>query len=537
MTAQMKLRIVLACLCFTAVSEHTLYGQGQAGPPAENNKVTLLESVRSALENHPLLQSQQAQVEINRGLREQASGAFDRISQTSVSNDLQTTPLTAGQQLTNREAGLLGTSQKTHNTSFGFSLDQPLRNGMELTGGIQTGRSVDNLFTATGVNSSTMSLSLRIPLLKGRGRRVAAASEEAAKREVDAASFDLQQLAAQLTSNVATSYWSLVAARRSVAIAIDAEQRGRTYLDDVQQLVKADRAPANDLNEVVANLAQRTSSRISAEQQLVSARQQLALDMGTNLDDLVRQRLEPTDSLPDGEGQALPSDSADSIRYYVEQALLHRADFRASLVRVEGQGILFQAARNRLLPQLDLNAFGGYSGLQEGRNVGSFYSDAFQGIRGPTAGLGLTYSFPHRNQAARGALRQAQGANRQAELQNSELERNIGSSVVVAVEAVRSAIVRLKQARAAVRSFESALTGERDKYSGGIGSIVEILTVEDKLNSALSDEVQAELTYALAVVQFRFATGTLLPAGGATQTLSYENFVSAPFRSATQDKQ
>lgn len=533
----MKIRIVLASLCLMAGCEHLLYGQAQAVSPQESSKVSLLESVRAALENHPLLRSQQAQVEINRGLREQASGAFDRIDQTTFSNDLQTTPLTAGQQLTNRDAGLVGASQKVHSTNFGLSLDQPLRNGMELTGGIQTGRSVDNLFAATGVNSSTMNLTLRIPLLRGRGRRVAAATEEAAKSEVDAASLDLQHLAAQLTSNVATSYWTLVAARRSVAIAVDAEQRGRTYLDDVQQLVKADHAPANDLHEVVANLAQRTSSRISAEQQLVSAEQQLSLDMGTNVDDLVRQRLEPTDTLPDGEGQALPSDSSESIRYYVEQALQRRADCHASRVRVEEQGILFQAARNRLLPQLDLNAFGGYSGLQEGRSVGNFYSDAFQGIHGPSAGLGLTYTFPHRNQAAHGALLQAQGANRQAELQNKELERTIGSSVVVAVEAVRSAIVRVKQARAAVRSFQSALTGERDKYSGGIGSIVEILTVEDKLNSALSDEVQAELNYALAVVQFRFATGTLLSAGQGTQSLSYENFVSAPFKGAPLDKQ
>jgi len=461
---------------------------------------------------------------------------FDRVAQTSFNNNLETTPLTLGQQLSNREAGLLGSSQNVHVMNFGLSADQLLRNGIELSAGIQTGRSVDNLFAATGINTSTMNLNVRIPLLRGRGHKVAAASEEAAKREVDASVLDLQQLVSQLTSNVATSYWTLVAARSSLAIAVDAEQRGRTYLEDVQQLVKADRAPRNDLNEVIANLAQRSSNRLVAEQQLVAAQQQLALDMGTSADDLIAQRLEPTDSLPDGEGEALPSETAESIHYYVEQALLRRADYQASRVRVAGQGILLLAARNRLLPQLDLNAFSGYSGLQEGLSVANFYSDAVQGIRGPTAGVGLTYSFPRRNQAAHGALLQAQGANRQAQLQNSELERTISSGVIVAVEAVRTAIVRVKRAREAVRSFQSALAGERDKYSGGIGSIVEILTVEDKLNGAQSDQIQAELNYALALIQFRFATGTLLPSGGTTQNLSSDNFFSLPFQRAAQEK-
>jgi outer membrane protein len=337
-------------------------------------------------------------------------------------------------------------------------------------------------------------------------------------------------------SNAATSYWNLVAARASLTIAIDAEQRGRVYLDNVQQLVKADRVPRNDLNEVTANLAQRSSGRQVAEQQLLAAQQQLALDMGINSDDILGQSLVPSDPFPNGEDQPLPSDSRAAIRYYVDQALRNRADYQASRIRATEQGVLVRSAQNRLLPQLDLNASAGYAGLQEGLSVGHFYSDTVQGIRGPTAGIGLTYTFQHRNQAAHGAMLQAQGFSRQAQLQNIELERAISSQVVVSVGALRSAIVRLKQADAAVNSFQAGLQGERDKYSGGIGSIIEILTVEDKLNSALAEQVQAQLNYAQALVQFRFATGTLAKADASVQSVTADTFFTLPFLKSPEEK-
>jgi outer membrane protein TolC len=527
--------IALVVLSLAAAFQGSLGCFGQATTSQGATNVSLLESIRSAVENHPVLRSQQAQVEISLGAREQVSAQFDRLLQSSFNNGLETTPLTAGQQLANEQAGLLGTSQKVHAASLGISINRLFRNGIEFTAGTQTGRVVDNLFAASGINTSSTTLSLRVPLLRGRGRTATAGQEEAAKREVDATSLDLQQLVSQLMSNAATSYWSLVAARASLTIAIDAEQRGKVYLDNVRQLVKADRVPRNDLNEVTANLAQRSSGRQVAEQQLLAAQQQLALDMGINSDDILGQALVPSDPFPNGEGQPLPSDSRAAIHYYVEQGLRNRADYQASRIRATEQGVLLRASQNRLLPQLDLNASAGYAGLQEGLSVGRFYSDTVQGIRGPTAGIGLTYTFQHRNQAAHGAMLQAQGLSRQAQLQNIELERAISSQVVVSVGAVRSAIVRLKQADEAVNSFQVGLQGERDKYSGGIGSIIEILTVEDKLNSALAEQVQAQLNYALALVQFRFATGTLAKAGGSSQSVTADTFFTLPFLKSPEE--
>src|SRR6202000_2792405 len=108
--------------------------------------------------------------------------------------------------------------------------------------------------------------------------------------------------------NTVTSYWSLVAASRNLVIAKDAEGRGKTYVSNVQALIDAGQVPRSDANVVKANLAQRSAARMSAEQQVVAARQQLALDMGFAPEEMLEVP-DAADDFPNGENLPLPADS------------------------------------------------------------------------------------------------------------------------------------------------------------------------------------------------------------------------------------
>ncbi len=503
--------------------------------PTPSKDIALLEAVQSTLANHPLLRLQEAQVEITRGQQEQASGQFDLLTVGGFSQDRAVAPLSPGQQEQNALSGLQGSNQTNNLTSSNISTAQLFRSGLVLTSKFQLGRSTDNLFNTAGLNSSGLSLSVTVPLMRGRGHNAIAAQEDAAQKDIDAAMLDLNQLVAQLVANTANSYWNFVAARKNLIITEEAELRGKAYLHNVQELVAADHVPRNDLNEVTANLAQRSSNRVAATQQLVAAQQQLALDMGLNPGQLLRDLPGPANDFPDGENQQLPSDDFADLQYYLDQALQRRADYLASERRAAGKEILLKAAANSLLPQINLNFSGGYAGLQGGRQVTDFFSSAAAGVQGPNATAGIYYTFSGRNQAARGALRQVQGQMRQAELQSGELHRNISASIVVAVRGVRNAILRLRKARESVESFAAALSGERLKYSGGIGSILNILTVEDKLTAAMTDQIQAQLAYALALTQFRFVTGTFVARNRATTVLESGALLTLPFTSAPQE--
>jgi outer membrane protein TolC len=513
----------------------SVYAQTSSSAP--NRSIELLEAVQSTLINHPLLRIQELQIEITRGLQEQASGQFDLLTVGGLTQERDVVPLSIAQRDQNALSGFAGADQTTNRTSHIFSANRLFRNGVNVASQLQLGRSTDNLFNAAGLNSSNMSLSVTIPLLRGRGRQVVAAQEYAARKDVKAAMLDLNQLVVQLAANTADSYWNLVAARKGLAIAEEAERRGQIYLNNVQALVAADHVPRNDLNEVTANLAQRSSARLAADQQLVAAQQELAQNMGLDPGDLLRGPPQPAEDFPSGENQQLPSDDVSDLQYYLAQALERRADYLATDQRVAQKQVLVKAATNALRPQINLNLSSGYSGLQEGRQAGNLLSSATSGLQGPNAAVGLTYTFSGNNHGAKGLLRQAEAQRRQAELAGQELSRNITTSIVVAVKGLRSALVRLKQARQSVEAFSAALAGERNKYSGGIGSIIDILTVEDKLTAALTDQVQAQLTYALELTQFRFVTGTLVTRDQDTQTLKADTFVTLPFTGQPQEHQ
>jgi len=511
----------------------------QAPPPASSSSargLTLIQAVQSTLQNHPVLMSQQAQVEISRGQREQSSSIFDSTTQAGLSQRRTATPLLNSQFQPGGQTGPLIFTQNSNLTDYSLDFSRLFRNGVSAQSTFAVGRNTDNFARAIGLNTSNMNLVISLPLLRGRGRKVVAAQEQASIAGVDAALFDVNQLMSQLISTTAASYWNLVAARKNLAIAVEAEERGRIYRETVQALVDADHVPRNDLNDVTANLAQRTATRIALEQEAIAAQAQLALNMGKKPGEILEEIGELADDFPYGEDQKVPSNTSVSLKYYLEEALDRRADYFAAQRRNAGAGMLLTAAKNRVLPQVDFSVGAGYSGMGEGRNGNSFFAAPVSNV-GPNAYAGITYVFSGRNQAARGALRQTSAATQQAELKAEELARNIGAQVVIADQAVINSILGEREMRRAVTAFQAALSGEREKYRAGMGSIVDVLIVEDKLNNALIQQVQAQQAYALAVVQFRFSTGTLLQAPDRTdQNINADIFMSLPFTAAPQER-
>jgi outer membrane protein TolC len=101
--------------------------------------------------------------------------------------------------------------------------------------------------------------------------------------------------------------------------------------------------------------------------------------------------------------------------------------------------------------------------------------------------------------------------------------------VIVAMEALRNSVANISSAQESVESYQAALDGQREKLRLGGGSIIDILTVEDRLNTALGQAVQAQLSYFQAIIQLRFASGTLVPASQPVQDISKDVLVTLPY--------
>jgi outer membrane protein len=493
-----------------------LFAQNNA-PPA--GSLSLSEAIESTLREHPLLRLQQLQVQYDRGAVLRAQSQFDRVIQADGLQSHTYNPLSEV------ERTVYGaTSATTNFTSVDAEATQQFRNGISAGPSLNVTRTSDNVFTLAGLNQSHLGFQITIPLLRGRGRDVVTAQETVSGIEVEAGLLDVNQTISDLLFNTAVSYWSTVAARRSLEVYREAETRGQLLLETVQTLIGADKIPRSDASEVQANLADRTASRIAAEQQLLQAKQQLAVAMGLSAENMFAGR-EATDPLPAGTAVTPPR---GDIQAAIAQALGRRADYLAAKKRQREAEILAGAAKNQLKPQLDFQFSTGYSGLKDGLRPDQYILSTIGGVHGVDAVGGIHFQLPVENRAAEGSVLQAGSTALQAGYRSQESARNIASAVIVATEGVRSAALQLEKVNQSVAFFRTALNNEREKYRLGVGSLVEMLTVEDRLTGVLGVQVQSELGYAVALARLRQGTGTIVEPDKAVQRVDPAVFLTLP---------
>jgi outer membrane protein len=495
-----------------------------ASPAHAQPTYSLVDAVEETLTQHAGIKIQEQQVGIGRGALLQAAGTFDPILGGILNQNRASLPLTSAQKAS------LGTSfseQQTNQLNISSGVSRQFRNGISISPVFSLAHNSGNLIPRVNSRSS-MGFTVTLPLLAGRGRSVVGAQETQAKLEVDAALLDLNQTIAQQVTTTVLDYWNAVAAKKNLQIAQESEARGDELVRNLQLLVEADRSPKNDLNTVKANLSSRRATRINAEQQAIQARSQLALDMGrepATADDLP----EATEDFPSHGIPGSVQFPAVAAERYIDSALKNRADILAAKARTDETKAGIAPARNLLLPGLDLSLTSSYSGLQEGTGLDQYLSTLFLGGYKPNFAGSLTYTFSPANNIARGKVMQAEAALRQSKLKEKDLERSAQASVVVAIEAIQNGVANSASARESVEFYQAALEGEREKLRLGRGSIIDILTVEDRLTVALAQLVQAQLRYSQAIIQLRFASGTLVSPNEPVQSITNETLETLPF--------
>ena len=281
-----------------------------------------------------------------------------------------------------------------------------------------------------------------------------------------------------------------------------------------------------ELVQLEADLAAKQAARIDGERVFFESRQDLGREIGLESGEIEALPL-PAASFPAVEPGAVPPLAEDSD--LISQAFERRADRRAAAKRLEASEILLGAAENGLKPQLDLILTPSYSGLTEGDGVGDFLSPVYRNVPGLSTSLGLSLSWPSRNRRAEGELIQAQAACLQSALDVDLFTRSIGAEVPTAHDAVRRNAFRVEKATAAVGLFEQAVENEEKKLRAGTSTLIDVISQRDRLTAASQREVSARLALALALLELRFQTGTLLAVGGEVGSIRAEDLTTLPF--------
>ncbi len=498
---------------------------------AQPRDLGLIEALASTLERHPLLSFQEQNIELFQGIRQEATGSFDMLLQWSASHSRTNLPLTTIQQPDQAVSGIDIDNNVSGVSSVSGNATKLFRNGIQVGPVVQLNRVRDNLLLGLGINRSSVLFQINLPLLRNRGRDVVAAQETAAGVGVEAELLTLNHRIAELGAATAIGYWTHLGAHHDLEVLLGSEQRGRVFVQTVEDLIKGDRVPAAERAQVTANLADRVAARIAGEQEVVRTGQDLALAMGLPAEEMPLI-VELSDDFP-APPEAGPTELDPSqLKNFIQASLDNRADLAAAYRRVEVSGVLLTATRNQTRPQLDVNLSAGWAGLSEGATPWRVFHSPFSRVQGADAIASLTYSQSLARNAATGRLIQAQAGMRQSDLLALDLSRSIGAAVAVALSNLRTSQLRLDSADESVNAFSSALQGERDKLRLGVGSLVDLLTIEDRLTESLRNQVSARLQYALAIAQLRFASGTVVARDQTAQSIREEIFFLPPQQSA-----
>ena len=527
----LQLRIILAIILSICIFQCRSFADENKNIVALSDylkNLRLLEAVQYTIARQPNILLDDWQVKVNEGLWQIQRGTFNTTVGTSVSDTVTHTPLNRYYR------NYYGTSETVERvTEYSVDISKEFRSGVELTPDITVTSTEDLALHLTTTRKTetlaTVSFDIKIPLLRERGRAANAADETSAKILTEASRYDLNYTTSQSILTTVNEYWNTVAAMDNLEIAEKAESRAKYMLEQTKILVDAGEQPASDINKLAANLHGKTSSRINKTQSLFEARQTLGLAMGLRFDEIVATPL-PSEPL-------LNIDDADLNKMPIAQDLIdigleRRADLIALKKEQESANVLMVGAHRNLKPQLDLDLSAGYIGLNENTRRQRNFKQYASAINEREAGLNFSAMFslewPVLNDFRRGTYVRREAQNERAMISTNNLNRQIVSKVVVAMSDVIQSAAELKKAHESVLVYQTAVEKERLKLKLGESTIIDLIDVDDRLTTAMETEVSARLSYAKALVQLRFETGTILSPDLKNISVSMKELTTVP---------
>ena len=221
------------------------------------------------------------------------------------------------------------------------------------------------------------------------------------------------------------------------------------------------------------------------------------------------------------------------IEAAVQNALANRTDVISARKSLENQDYRLAYAKNQLLPQLDLVAGYGGSGIagtrirdEEGNplpqpipgSYGDAVSEAF-GFDFPswTVGFNISYAIPNRTQRANAAS--AQLTKEQALASLRRLELQVAAEVRTAARAVESGFRRVASSQAARRLAAERLDAEEKKFAAGMSTNFFVTQAQRDLAEAEVSELRAIADYRISVINYQRVQEAGVGASGAALIL------------------
>ncbi len=336
-------------------------------------------------------------------------------------------------------------------------------------------------------------------------------------RKVTDASFRAQVIST--VAQIQNIYWDLVNAYEDVQVKQTALEFAQRLLRDNTKQVKVGTLARIEVVSAESSVAAATQNLITSQTNLEYQQLITKNAIARNFDDplLTAAQVIPTDTM------VLSNQPVPPAEELVKYALANRPELLESELNLSNNEITNKAAKNALLPTLDLVGYYGSSGLNN--NYGDVFSNLVN--RGaPDKGAYVSLSVPIRNRSAQANQIRSELEYRQNQLNLQQQKNQINLQV-------RNAAFALQQARAGVESAQAArdyaqesLDAEQKKYHLGASTTYLVLQQQSNLTQAASNYVAALSTYEKAQVALEQVAATILDHNGISMEDAASGHVS-----------
>ena len=516
-------RLIVLPVLASVVIHGAAHGQGAVAPepiagagdiaaygsrefPPLKAVIPLREAVQRALSANTSVVIQQLQIKAEEGNVQQSRGVYDLEGAAAIGRESAARPLRNTEREPLTAAGLPDRAEYTNTTVYRAGVTRLLESGAQLEAGVTFNAAASTL-TPPQQTTGNVRFALRIPLMRNAGGVQQSSALQARELELDASMEDLIQTSAVAVVSVVQAYWDLAGRIKRVEILKSSEKRAEDLSTEIGKLVAADQIPGAELDLAQASASEKRAARLSEEQSFQSAWNTLGRLLHSDTGDTPADALS-MDSLPVVDERAFALAEAALSRR--TGAPVRRADVRAARFRERATALQKAAAQDGLKPQVDLVTSLSTNGLAEGSSALAIGPALGWGRPLPTASIGVELRIPFENNVARGLVVTRSSAHDQSVVRLRDVERNAGPLVVTAASALRRIALRYRDTLAAANRYETAVKNEYVKRRLGLSTLIDVINVQDRLDSAQLLLLQLRQEYAVAIAQLLFENGELI---------------------------
>ena len=497
----------LTCLCLacgaSGVSGQSILNTNRVARPLTEN-----ECVRLALEHNLRIQIKRIDPNIDRYTLAASYGVYDPVFAAEYK---KSSSVTEGRFNSTSGVESSASTSDADALAAGFSgylpsgLTYNMTSDIAHTRGDQSGGPFGNYVSGVGI-------ALEQPLLKNFWVDQNRLNIKIAKQNIKVSQYNLDTEIRTVVLEVQNAYYEVARALEEIKVQEKALELANALLAQNKEKVRVGTMAPLEEKLAEATAATTLASLIGAQRELVVLENELKSLITDNYESWLNHSIDPVDKLV-----AVPE--RNSLLQSMTDAISKRPDYQAAVVTTESQGIRVKYSYNQLFPELNLTGGYGYTGSDSSRGpvANPVNIASAKGALGdiadqtnPRWNFGALLRVPLSRKAERNNYYSAKQTLKQVELEMKQLHQTILKDVDNSLTIVIATYESVGATRQARIYAEAALDAEQKKLENGKSTNFDVLSLQEKLTKARSDEIKALADYNKALAELHYQDGTSL---------------------------